>query len=849
MVSHSVDLTSCDREPIHIPGSIQSHGCLLACSSGDARVLRCSDNAERMLGLAGDPLGRPLGELFDARLVHDIINALAKAPEPRRSGLLKSVPIGDTLFDIAVHNHAGNVIIEFEPATAVADRGALDIARALIARTQLLNDRKAFNERIPRYLQALLEYDRVMLYEFAADGSGKVIGEAKQPHLESFLGQHFPAADIPQQARALYLRNTIRVIADASGPSARILPDVDASGAALDLSFAHLRSVSRVHLEYLRNMGVGASMSISIIVGGELWGLVACHHYSPKAMTMAQRTAAELFGDFLSLHLTSLHHRRRAEATLRARGVLDRMLAEMSFHQDVDIFLREALPQLSSLVQCDGVGVWMNGVWSSHGSTPPPAVIPRIARLASNNAPGSMLAIHALSDRMPEAKEFSAQAAGALVIPLSLLPRDYLFFFRKEKTQTMEWGGDPNKAYTTGPLGDRLTPRTSFAVWKEIVQGQSDPWSEDDRNIAEALLLGLREVVMRQSEMLAAERKKADIRQRVLNDELNHRVKNILALIKSLVSQPTVEGESLDGFIAGLRGRILALSHAHDQVVRSDGSCSLRQLLEAELAPYNASQIELTGADVGLDPRAYSVMALVVHELATNAAKYGALSVGSGRLVVTSEVNSEGGCSMTWVERGGPRVLPPSRRGFGAVLLDRSVPYDLQGTSEIDYHPEGVEARITVPSRFTVDRLPRQTPTRTEDVSSITPDAFAGTSILLLEDQLVIALDAEEMLRDIGVTNLITVATAQDALRAIANSLPGMAVLDVNLGSGNSLVVADELMQAGVPFVFATGYGDSVMIPEKLRDVPIIRKPYTAESLKIALDRVAAKRPTADDAE
>ena len=842
-MSHSIDLNTCDREPIHIPGSIQAHGCILVCSSNGARVLRSSDNAADMLGLPGDPRGKPLGDLIDRRLVHDLLNALAKAPEPRRPALLQAIELPGGTFDISIHSHAGDVIIEFEPATAPGGEGPLEIARTLITRSQLLTDRDAIASRVPRFLQALLGYDRVMLYEFAADGSGKVIGEAKRSHLESFLGQHFPASDIPRQARELYMKNTIRIVADANGPTSRVVPQLDESGAALDLSFAHLRSVSPIHLEYLRNMGVGASMSISIIVGGALWGLIACHHYEPKRMQMAERVAAELYGDFLSLHLTALHHRARADATLRARGVLDRLISEMSFHEDVDAFLRANLQQLSSLMACDGIGLWRDGIWTSLGAVPPQSRIPQLARLASEMDTSAVFATHAIAERLPDAKEYSSEAAGVLAIPLSVLPGDYLFFFRKAKLQTLDWAGDPNKTYTVGPLGDRLTPRKSFAVWKEIVEGQSEPWLEEDRHISEALLFGLREIIMRQSEILAAERKKAEVRQRVLNDELNHRVKNILALIKSLVNQPTETGESLESFISGLRGRILALSHAHDQIVRSDGGGGLRQLLEAELSPYNASQIEFEGVAIGLDARSYSVMALVLHELATNAAKYGALSNSTGRLIVTCKLQSDGSCTIHWLESGGPPVKAPTRRGFGSVLLHRSVPFDLQGTSEIDYHPHGVEARFMIPARFIMDRIPRTTPKTNNQAPGKSTVNFAMTSVLLVEDQLVIALDAEDMLRDIGVSELTTVATAQDALRAIARATPNMAVLDVNLGTGNSIVIADELAQRGVPFVFATGYGDSIMIPDKLSHIPVVRKPYTTEALKAALER-ASNRPS-----
>jgi len=845
-MASSVDLTTCDREPIHIPGSIQSHGVLIACSGGDMRVLRCSDNAEQALGLASDPIGQRLADLVGEALVHDLNNALAKSSTPRRPSLMRSIPLGSRLWDIAVHAQAGTVIVEFEAASADAPDSTLEIARALIARTQSLVEPKTFSQSVPRLLQALLGYDRVMLYEFAADDSGKVIGEAKVPHLESFLGQHFPAADIPKQARELYIKNTIRVISDASGPSSAIRPERDASGEPLDLSYAHLRSVSPIHLEYLRNMGVGASMSISIIVNGRLWGLLACHHYAPKVLTMAQRTAAELYGDFLSLHLTAMHHRRRAEASIRARVLLDKMLAEMSFQHDVEQFLRQSLPTISTLVACDGVGLWLNGVWTPYGSTPPAAVMPRLAKVMSGLAQNAVMATHALFDLMPNAMAFVAEAAGALVVPLSQLPRDYLFFFRKEKIQTLEWGGDPNKTYASGPMGDRLSPRKSFAVWKEIVKGQSDPWSEDDRTTAEALLTGLREVILRHTEVLAAERKRAEVRQRILNDELNHRVKNILALIKSLVNQKPDDRETLEGFMGSLRGRILALSNAHDQVVRSEGGGSLRQLLMAELSPYDANQIVLDGPDIGLDSRAYSVMALVLHELATNAAKYGALSVVGGKLEVGFAAEEDGSCTIRWVESGGPRVRSPTRKGFGSVLLDRSVPFDLNGTSEVVYGESGVSATINIPARFLMDHLPAREPGAVERQPSADAIDFPRSSALLVEDQLVIALDVEEMLRGIGVETSVTVATAQDALKAIAHSAPDFAILDVNLGHGTSLSVAEELIRLKVPFIFATGYGDSTMIPAAMGAVPILRKPYTEDCLREALRRVVGADAKAD---
>jgi len=842
---HKVDLTSCDREPIHIPGSIQPRGCLLACDSQAVRITRISENAGAILGRETPRVGELLADYFGETEAHTLRNALAQASDPKRPALIFGWRDGGTgrTFDVSLHHHDGTSIIEFEPAAADQADNPLRLTRQIIARTKELKSLDEMAARVPRYLQAMLGYHRVMMYRFAADGSGKVIGEAKRSDLESFLGQHFPASDIPQQARLLYLKNAIRVISDSRGDSSRIVPERDASGAALDLSFAHLRSVSPIHLEYLRNMGVSASMSLSIIIDGTLWGLIACHHYEPRVVPMAQRVAAEMFADFFSLHFTAVHHQRRFQSSLRTRRTLDALTSQMSFDASVDDFLRANLPRIADLIPSDGVGLWMNSVWTAHGSTPPANALPSIMYLLTGRAGNEIVATHALADRIVAATDYAGAAAGMLAIPLSQTAGDYLLFFRKEQVQTLNWAGDPNKTYDTGPLGDRLTPRKSFSIWKEQVEGQSIPWSADDRDTAATIQVGLREVLLRQSEILSAERKKAEVRQRVLNEELNHRVKNILALIKSLVNQPAGEGKSLEEFASALRGRIMALSFAHDQVVRSDGGGALLDLIRAELSPYPATQITLDGPDVGLDSRAYSVLALVLHELATNAAKYGALSRSSGRLRVSWSVRDDGRCDIEWTESGGPPVRPPTRHGFGTVLLSRSIPFDLGGWSEIDYTPGGVVARLGIPGQFVTESLQRlsspQPATASVDSSSLN---IANAAILLVEDQLVIALDAEEMLGAIGAKSVISVASAEEALLTIAQQPPTLAILDVNLGNGSSLPVADELERLGIPFMFATGYGDTAMIPERMRDLPIVRKPYSIESLRGALSAMLDAR-------
>ena len=841
-----VDLTNCDREPIHIPGSIQPHGCMLVCDTNAAEVLRHSANAPAMLGLPGTMNGQRLEHLL-GEVVHTLRNALATSQDPARASLLfgLTLPAGG-VFDVAIHRFKSTAIIEFEPIPAKAEQ-PLDLARSMVGRIRDIADVDRLLQHTARLVRGVLGYDRVMVYRFAHDGAGQVVSEAKRSDLESFQGQWFPATDIPQQARALYLRNTIRIISNASFQPIPIVPELDASGEPLDLSFAHLRSVSPIHCEYLRNMGVAASMSISVIVDGALWGLIACHHYTPRTLAMSQRVAAEIFGEFFSLHLHTLKQKRSLNNAMEARRALDRFLRIASHHADVGELLRESLPEFAQLMPCDGVGLWLDGAWTVHGVGAPASAIPALARLVATVSDGKVWASHALSQRMPDAQAFPEVASGVLALPLSQLPRDYLFFFRREMEQTLDWAGNPDKTYDSGPLGERLTPRKSFAIWKETVHMQAAPWTEADREIAEAARSALVEIVLRHSELMADERAKADIRQRMLNEELNHRVKNILAVIKSLVGHPVQDGRHLADYVTSLKGRIQALAVAHDQVVRGDGGGLMIDLMGAELSPYrgSAAEVVLSGPEIWLDSRAFSVMALVLHELSTNAAKYGALSRTGGHLDVRWSLTPEGNCEVVWREFGGPPVVPPTRNGFGTALIDRSVPYDLGGESRVDYLPTGVVARFVLPARhLTTPGISPVAETKSPQAAPQAPKALReNIELLLVEDQMLIAMDVESMLADNGITNVVTAASSADALRRLKDYTPDVAVLDINLGMTTSAPVAEELMKRNIPFVFATGYGDRSMIPEACRAVPVLPKPYEADALMAAIQNLLAKMP------
>ncbi|WP_313200450.1 HWE histidine kinase domain-containing protein [Rhizobium sp.] len=845
--TEAVNLTNCDREPIHIPGSIQPHGCMMVCDGVGSVILQHSANLAEMLGLTSPVIGERLETVLGGDVAHTLRNALATSDDPARPALRHALRLASgPVMDIALHRNGEKVILEFEPASNDTDQ-PLEVARMLISRIRNVSSLDRLVQSATRLMYAMLGYDRVMVYRFEQDGSGKVISEYKRRDLESFRGQYFPAGDIPVQARALYIKNTIRVICDANYQRVPIVPELDEDNQPLDLSFAHLRSVSPIHCEYLRNMGVGASMSISIVVDGELWGLIACHHYSPKILSMPQRVAAETFGEFFSLHLSALRQKELHETASVARRSLDRFLQEASHHRDISLLLRGSLEAFSTMLPCDGVGLWLDGVWSSQGSTPPLEMIGELADEIGGLTGGKVWSTFQLSHAIPQSGISPDDACGVLAIPLSQRPKDYLFFFRKEVVQTLDWAGNPDKSYVTGPMGDRLTPRKSFAIWKETVRLQAQPWTDSDREIGEAIRAVLVEIVLHHNEMLAEERGKADVRQRMLNEELNHRVKNILSIIKALVGHPVESGRSLSDYVGSLKGRIQALAFAHDQVVRGGDGGSLLDLLEAELRPYmeGTRSVALEGPRVWLDSRAFSVMALVLHEMSTNAAKYGSLSVPGGRLDVRWKRLETGACELSWIESGGPAVKPPSRSGFGSVLIGRSIPYELEGAAEVSYPETGIEARFVVPSKHlhgdddvTTIHIGDVEAAETERLE--TPH-LAEKEFLLVEDQMLIAADVESMLAEHGINKVTTAPSVSEALRRLKGFTPDVAILDVNLGSGTSLPIAEELVRRGVPFIFATGYTDRSIIPANLT-APIVRKPYEAEALISAVTKLLETR-------
>ena len=840
-----IDLTNCDREPIHILGAIQPIGFLLALTA-DWMVARASANVADFLGRSPEEMvGQPLSLFLPPKVMHDLRNrtAILRGPDATERMFGCALLEGKAPFDVAIHFSHGQVIIEAEPA-AGEPGDASGTVRSMISRLDQCADLPAFFREGARQVRALVGFDRVMVYRFAADGSGEVVAESVKPGIGKFLGLRYPATDIPAQARELYRRNLLRVIADVNAVPVPIVPQVDEHGAPLDLSLSVLRSVSPIHIEYLKNMGVDASMSISILVDGKLWGLFACHHYSPRCPSFERRSVTELFAQMFSMRLESYERQETVLYERRARDISDQLLGAVASDEtllkDPD-WLGDIL---TNAIPADGVGVWINGSFAFSGLTPEADDFRRIVRALNGTASGRVYATDHISSLVDGAEAFASAAAGMLAIPISRAPRDYVVLFRSELVRSVRWAGDPHKPVEYGPNGPRLTPRESFAEWQELVRGRSQPFTPSEVRVAETLRATLIEVVLRLADDASAERQRASARQELLIAELNHRVRNILGVIRGLIRQSQPSDPAVKEFVSVVDGRIHALARAHNQITDDHwGPAPLQALIDAEARAYVEPQerIHVAGEPVMLNPQAFSTMALVLHELITNSSKYGSLS-GDGDIYISWERNEAGDLILSWREKGGPLVVEPTRRGFGTTIIGKSVPYDLGGTATVDFAPEGVKASFRIPARH-VSEQPKSiagTPIRYPRPAFGHPTEppepmLTGLDVLLVEDSLIIALDAEDVLLRLGAETIATAATVEAALDAIDARRPAVAMLDINLGDRNSFPIADRLLELGVPFLFATGYGEQAQLPMEHRNQIIVQKPYTIENVARAV--------------
>ena len=836
-----VDLTNCDREPIHQLGRVQSYGALVAVSS-DWIVQHTSSNVKDIFDIEpNDLLGKPLTELIVSDTFDRIRQNLSILANP--SGVVRMFGVivrgAHRLYDISLHQSGKHMVIEFEPKSGPRDLDVTSEVYPLINRLQHKVDMTDLAREAARCMRRLSGFDSVMVYQFQPDASGRVLAEDRADGERRYLGLNFPASDIPVQARALYKRSLLRLIADVNDEGSLIVPPQTSAGQPLDLSLAVTRSVSPIHIEYLKNMGVEASMSVSIMKNGELWGLFACHNHSPLYIDYERRTAIEMFAHLFSYELSRQEEHARAQVEIDSGRLQTMLIAHMADGRSLADSLLNVSEDIERVIPHDGIILYTDGKFFRAGATPTEEEFYSLARMLDTRIGTAVYATDHLVKMHPDAEDFVQRCAGILAIPISKRPRDYIILCRRPIEQTVQWAGDPNKPVETGPNGVRLTPRKSFDVWKENVAGRSAPWDLGSLHAAELLRTVLLEIFLKMTDAANEERRRAQEHQQLLISELNHRVRNILNLIRGLVSTSKNGANTLTEFTASLDGRIQSLARAHDQLTKEKWEpSSLKSLIRMEFEAYAMDKnvrVKIEGPDVMLAPTAYTTMALVLHEMATNSLKYGALCDQSGRIEIDLSIDRSGGLLIDWKEKNGPPVAPPTRRGFGSTIIERSIPHELRGDAEIHYRVTGVVANFRVPPSYINSIIEVENEVSTTDVASADKSGFnLGGTALVLEDALIIAMDAAAILESAGASKVVIASSVQQALEEIERHQIDFALLDVNLGSEQSVPVAELLYERGTPFVVATGYGETEEIQASYPPCKIVQKPFSSDSLMAA---------------
>lgn len=558
---YAADADACAREPIHLSGAIQPHGYLVSCSWPDWTVRHVSTNVTELLDVpATQLLGTSLREHIDGTILEAIADALRFIEPGLAAQRVATANIGGrgALCDISTHLHQGLVHIEIEPQRASSDGAGALTANAMIGRLAGQDPGPEFFQQAASLVRELTGYDRVMVYRFRSDDAGEVIAETHADDVEPYLGLRYPASDIPAQARHLYLVNRLRVIPDAGYTPVPIEPALHAGGAALDLSHHALRSVSPVHVEYLRNMGVGASMSISIVSGGRLWGLIACHHRTPRLVPPGRRATADLFGMYVSMRVAG-HEQATTMALFDQSQQLGDVLREATQKgRSLADVLPTYLRVVARLLDADGAMMILGSRQSSFGPVPGGESLSELCAWGAARA-GTVASTHRREDWRSQSQPTDG-LAGVLSMTFGR-DGDGLYCFRKEQVEEVKWAGTPHKATVPTDDGTRIAPRRSFAAWREIVRGQSVQWGDSDRRIAERLydiLLDLH----RRSVVNADEQQVLRKRQNVRDE--SERLSRLAAMLGDMQHLDEDQTRRLADRIADFERHLRGITHRDD---------------------------------------------------------------------------------------------------------------------------------------------------------------------------------------------------------------------------------------------------------------------------------------------
>lgn len=494
MKEQIIDLDNCAREPIHIPGSIQPHGVLMVLSDPGLSVLQVSENVVAFLGITAQQLlDQGLSAFLNEDQLARVRFAFSSSDPKEHNPVQLQLPCrhADIQLDGVVHRYEGFCLLELEPTeppTSLYFRDFYKTVSKATTRLQMESTLQGVLEAAASEFRKISGFDRVMIYRFSDSGEGEVVAESKIDSAEPYLGLWYPASDIPEQARRLYLLNPIRCIPEVPYKPVQLAPVINpVSSAPTDLSFAGLRSVSPIHVEYLVNMGVSASMSVSIMREGKLWGLVSCHHFSPRFIAFETRNACVFLGQVLSGEITRREAEQEAAFGAKAIGLQAKFLELMAAAPNPLLGLVTSSPNLLDLIPAGGAAAVTGDKFQTVGITPGyDEVMAILQSLRELKAPSTFVT-RSLKNHFSVSRQLKVTASGMIVLHIPREPASYVLFFRPEVAQTVRWGGDPNKPVQMSDDGFRLSPRKSFQVWQETVEGTALPWTANEVRVADEL--------------------------------------------------------------------------------------------------------------------------------------------------------------------------------------------------------------------------------------------------------------------------------------------------------------------------------------------------------------------------
>jgi len=521
MTKFSVDLTNCDKEPIHIPGRIQSHGFLIAVDKNNLTITYLSENT-------GDFLKEIPKNLLDKPL--SFLNRFIKQQDPEfnvedllKLGIIRKsfdaisphpVEINGNPFYLIISSSNSSWLLEFEPVTLQYDIQS-SIGRSASSMLQGKSI-SALLKGAALEVKKLINYDRIMIYKFLDDGHGEVVAEEKEDYLEPFFGLHYPASDIPKQARELYKLNLTRLIADVNTNDSPIITFKE--NEPLDLTNGGLRAVSPIHIQYLKNMGVHSSFSISLISHRELWGLIACHNYSAKFIDYKAREGSKLIGQILS---SALEYRQEEEDAEMIEQFKDTANV-LSEHLTRDKYLVEAITthktSILNVTKAEGVAIIFEGELKTLGNVPTDEEIWELTDWLKSTSDESIYYTHRLPEIHSPAKKYKSSAAGILSCVLNKEMGEMIIWFKPELITNVNWAGNPEKPATPSENGLlSLSPRKSFEIWSQVVNNTSEKWLAEEI----ASVLRIREIIITDINKKANEIRQLNERLQAAYEELD----------------------------------------------------------------------------------------------------------------------------------------------------------------------------------------------------------------------------------------------------------------------------------------------------------------------------------------